>query len=324
MRYPFIVITEPIEEIAPEDASRLFERLLSSKPFRQTGNCRSVLELLIRRWTDRKGPVSPKDLLTHLRRDENTQISPIKARIRKKLDIFNRDSDCQFVFTLPEGKGNCQLVIERRSAHREGDGGVSIIFGRSDPKDPFEDIICRSKGSVLFVGIASLPVLAEHIEPWFNSGSIRTKHFRVLTWRPRSGRVIEACAKHIGQETPVLKRNINAAWKSWRKIEQDHAEVVEVYSYSVFPMALSVYDQDQMKVELVPFNRIGGQRGSNNRPTILLNRTDHPREFEYFRDWFEDLWFDAMFQALKNKEVLPGRRKTATELLRKRGFNPAE
>ncbi len=325
VRYPSIVITEPTEEIAPEEATPLFERLLSSEPFRQAEKCRLVLKTLFQHWMDRKGAVSQKELLTHLQWRLDIQISPIMAAIREKLEIFNRESACQLVFELLKGKGNCQLVIHRRPAHQKGDGGVSIVFGRRDPKDPFEDIVCGSEGEVLFVGIAALSTLNDRIEPWFNSRSIRTTHLRVLSWRPlRSEGLIEACAMHIGHGAPAgLQHTIDAAWERWKKLEQEH-DAVEVYAYSALPTALTVYNDRQMKIELLPFNRPGGPKDFNNRPAIFLNRNDHPREFEYFRDWFEDLWFDAMFQALQNYEVLPHRRERATALLRERGFIPTE
>jgi hypothetical protein len=72
------------------------------------------------------------------------------------------------------------------------------------------------------------------------------------------------------------------------------------------------FSDPQLKVEAVPFNK-----ALDRRPTLIQNITSQRMGYQYFRSWFEGLWFDAMANASET-EVAERWREPRMKLLGRR------
>jgi hypothetical protein len=290
--------------VSRDEAITHFEIMLSALKFQAGGTNTRILRALFELWKgDPDAGLSGTELFGRLGSNLaiiEDSLRPAIGKLRLRLAAYNDRFKKPVRFQVSFGPPYQLLVSPSQTQHHDF---VPIIFGRGNPIDPFEEIICGESEDVLFVGIASQQAFGEHIEPWFDKGRIKAKHFRVLTWRPKSDDVIDLFANHIGISKRVLIRNIRGAWENWKQLENDHETTVEVYGYSS-PPALAVSNDEIIKVEMIPFNGTAdGGRDWLHRPSIVLNTTDHPRGFEYFRKWFDDLWFSAMLESIRDPQL---------------------
>jgi hypothetical protein len=181
---------------------------------------------------------------------------PAVAKLRQKLSAYNRKSTTKFTIPLR----HYRLVIFQNESKQKvkppKSDTVRLLLERATSQDPFEQIICGSSEDVVYLSIASQTTFDEQIQPWFKAKQIRAKHFRVLTWQPRKKILINALANLVGLDEQVTYSYIKNSWNKWKRLEKAY-EAVEVYGYNLFPTIGGVCNDQQMRVELVPFNCIG-------------------------------------------------------------------
>jgi len=347
-------VAKSVGRVNPEEVREHLNEILESDAFSGSGvendYCRSVIQVLCDRWkpsgavplivgSELLKQMAERFALHDLR--ENDPTWPVRNAIDKIRDELlpayyaaNPHAPIRFTIPLsPKGTRGWKLTILRQRPMTVTADYIRLFLRRNEPGNPFEEIVCSPSEVVLFMSIASVPAYYEHIEPWFQERRIRARHFRVLTWRPppQSERMIEAAADTFGQDKGSLKGNIDLAWERWKSLELEilkdkHAPRLEVYAYHVFPTALAIYNDDAIKVEFLPFNPKGGARSSTNHPQILINAADYRRAYDYFRGWFDDIWFRSMHATLADErldaEVHPYWRDRRKPILQARGLIP--
>jgi hypothetical protein len=323
-------MTEPEEHISDEEAKPHFERMLSTGKFDGSDRYEGILRILFK---DRKARLRERELAEELGRTMtigSDSLRPTIEALRAKLGKYNDESGAPVLFNISMGR--YQLVVRRREFSRDSDG-VELLLKRNDPSDPFEDLVCSPSEDVLLISIAMAGLFAEKIKPWFDNNHIKTKHFRVLTWRPRLPSVRNIFAAHLGQTDSIHADYIKAAWRNWKKLEAEQwkkakkgkdVPALEVYGYDVVPTAIGVCNDRYIKIELLPFNPIwkkDNRRTADNRPALVISKASSSQRYECFRGWFEDFWLNAMLNA---KQVHPRWRARREELLQKRGLTPSD
>jgi hypothetical protein len=56
---------------------------------------------------------------------------------------------------------------------------------------------------------------------------------------------------------------------------------------------VGVCNDGELKIELAPYNPMGGPRNAKSRPAFILTSANQPEGYAYFRKWFIDLFKDA-------------------------------
>jgi len=290
---------------APERIAVAFKRLCVSDEFRKAHLCVQVLRTLFESFQrDPQHVFSDTEIAEAVelrmssdhqsasRGQVRTAISDIRSRLRKYRD---RNTGNSIIFDVV-GNGDYRLAIQHRVPAEDR---VRFIFEhRKHTEAWFEETVCGPSSDVLLVSIASQHTL-DLLSPWFADGLVKAKHFRVLTWRPRSRLVTASLCEHLGETLPRFAKNLRDAWKSWKQL-QDKYEFVEVYGYSSVPTTQGVCSDTAIKVELLPFHRAGLDRGfhgwgsPDRRPAILATVTDSPMTYRVLKESFEDLWTYSM------------------------------
>jgi hypothetical protein len=297
-----------------EAAIAAVEEMLSSAFVELSETENSILSVLLTQYKDRKPGLQSKGLYESLK-NPTISVGSIRSamqRLQEKIARYNEQARKPVKVIVTDSP--YRLLIPSREMP---DANVRLLLDRNDRSDPFPRIIHGDCEDIFFMTIASQDTFAEKIEPWFRAGSVKTKHFRVLALKPNSGSnfTVQALAAVFGLNEGTLKNNIELAWKNWKGLEDQHPSVVEVYGYDSIPTALAVFDDQTMRVEFLPFNPVGGERRSLNRPAIIIDAVNNQPGYAYFRKWFDDLWFTAMYNA-KEEEVHENWRERRKALLK--------
>lgn len=309
------MMTGPPSPVSIAEAKPYFEQMLATGEFSDSLH-EPILLNLFDRLKARRGARTPQkelyDALSKTFSFSEDSLRPSIRSLRDKLLRYNLAHRPPIEFTIPVKR---YVLVVTRSESKSEPGRVRLLLRRGAPGDLFEKIVCDPSDSVLFVGLAAKPVFDEYLKPWFKKARIRTKHFRVLTWRPAKG-LVDVVAAHLGQNAEDLAKNIESAWKEWQELQASHPHV-EVYGYAAVPTVLGVCNDQYLKAEFVPVNGPGGTRASSVRPSIIIERGVNPDAYNYFRAWFDDLWFSAMGRA-RQQDVHPRWRVVRNQLLRQR------
>ena len=301
---------EPQKPVSYAEAKPHFEHMLASGEFSGSDMYISVLQILFQSHrdqlhTDEKNPrLTEPELREKLGPQRNIKsLRSTIGKLRGKLREYNdKNKGVPIVFEIP--KRRYWLDVSPRIPAGDSDR-VQLLLRRNDPNDPFEELVCSPSEDILLISIAMAGVFDQFIQPWFRNNQIKAKHFRALTFRPRSPSVRGAFAAHLGQDESIHRKNIGDAWDKWKKLEKEQwtkAEkegnhpTLEVYGYDLPPTAIGVCNYRSFKVELLPFNPIWrkeNRRIAENRPALVINKADNSERYECFRGWFEDLWRDA-------------------------------
>jgi hypothetical protein len=246
----------------------------------------------------------------------------LRDKLLPKYERQHRHDLIRFELPLKEYR----LRLRREAGKR--DEPVRLLF-QNRSGDWLERFVCKSKGDILHASISSRNSLDDKILRWFERGLVRATHFRVLTWRPseeyRAG-AVAALARQLNLSPKTLQDNMDYAWEKWKGLEEKH-EFVEVYGYGPTPTAQATCNDQFIKVELLPLNRPRKQGfhecgDTDNRPGLIISS----RQAAYwtFRNWFEDLWIDAMVDTFKHAPSLVAERwrEPGLAMLRKRSLLP--
>ncbi len=297
--------------LPPEEVDAALSIMLSSPEFRNATQCATALRALHKKWTENPTErLSDIDLAKALRfgtrnkPDAQTSARVVVSKLKAKLATYNaKHPGSLWRFGLSTSPGYRLVVLP----HTPSEDLVPLLFShRAQTLDWFRDTICSASDDILFVTVASNHTITR-IFPWFDSGIVAARHFRVLTWRPKSKGEVAAFAANNGERKADLLANIDSAWASWKRLEVDN-ECVEVYGYTASPTLQALCGPDAIKVELLLFNRAGADRGfhecgsPDRRPALFLKRLDHPAAYSLVRSSFEDLWWTAMSEA-KERDV---------------------
>jgi hypothetical protein len=289
-------------EPSQRDKENLLAKVVASPYFITSGRPRQVLEVLFAHSIHLPGEaLSDREIASRIglsvapnrEVDSRSNVRNVIGVARTRLQEYRNDNpgdDLEMSIENHETEKGYFLEVDSRAPKEDF---IRFLFEhRGQTQESFQRTICGPSNDLLFLTIGSQHTLAQ-IEPWFESKLVKINHFRVLMWRPKSASTVKALGRHLFENPDILQDNIEKAWKLWKKLENKH-QFVQVARYVSTPTMQGICDDSSIKVELLPFNRVGPgfhECGSpNRRPALMVDRASHRGTYRQLRKMFEDLW----------------------------------